>query len=269
MPAEPTQASEDTAQAKLDAAADPEIKPGVVHEPPDDGVPSRDADIPPTRPGPGISSRPLHLGQVVARESKPALEAPKRASATSIEVLAPPLTYPDDGPTSLWLRRIDNYLGTAEQAVLFAILVIVVLTASTHAILEKATHQGLWWSFDVIRGGTFSMAMIGAAYATQQQRHLAMDLISKKLLPRNRLVLASILEIFTIVVCVMLARSGLHQVDAYGTETGRHLIDAKNLVMFLPIGAALIAIHAAIHLLIHIDYLVRGKLPPERMRTGH
>jgi len=219
------------------------MKPGVSKE----AVPQA-ADIPPTR-----------------QHDAP----PKRPSAAAIEGLAGEPTYPDDGTISMWLRRFDTYLGIGEQVVLFAILVIVVLTASAHAILEKATHEGLWWSFDVIRGGTFSIAMIGAAYTTHHQRHLAMDLISRKLSHRNRLVLAAILEVFTIAVCIMLARSGWHQVEAYGQETGRHLIDAHILVTFLPIGALLIAIHAGLHLLIHIDYLARGKTPPERMRSAH
>ncbi len=250
VPTPPTRASVDLEQARKEALADPDMKPGTVHEPKpeSDGVPAGEAVIPKTRP----------------HESQPGT----RPSQTSMESLTP-VTYPDDGPASKWLRKVDHLLGIAEQGVLFAILVIVVLTASTHAIKEKLTHQGLWWSFDVIRGGTFTIAMVGAAYATQQQRHLAMDLISRKLPPRARLMLAAVIEIFTIVVCIMLMRSGYHQVAAYGTETGRHLIDAKTLVMFLPIGAALISVHAFLHLLIHLDYLVRGKTPPERMRSAH
>jgi hypothetical protein len=37
----------------------------------------------------------------------------------------------------------------------------------------------------------------------------------------------------------------------------------------LPIGAGLISTHAFIHLLIDVDYLRRGKLMPERARSGH
>jgi TRAP-type C4-dicarboxylate transport system permease small subunit len=215
-----------------------------------DGVPKRDADIPATRPH--ESARDL-----------------KRPSATSMDQLAQPTVFPDDGPLSAGIRKFDHYLGIAEQAMLFGILVIVVLVASTHAIKEKITHLGLWWSADVIRGGTFTLAMVGAAYATQQQRHLAMDLISKKISPRYRLLLASAIEIFTIVICAMLMYSGYHQLGAVGVETGEHLIQAKQIVVFLPVGAALIALHAFLHLIIHLDYFARGKVPPERARSGH
>ena len=250
VPAEPTRASQDLEAAAREAAADPNMKPGVVHEPPDDdGVPKGEAIIPATRP----------------HESQPAM----RSSAVSIDALAQPTTFPDDGPLSAGIRKLDHFLGLAEQAALFAILVIVILVASTHAIKEKITHLGLWWSADVIRGGTFSLGMIGAAYATQQQRHLAMDLLSKKISPRYRLLLASAIEIFTIAVCCMLIYSGWRQIDAAGTETGRHLFQAKSIVIFLPIGGALIALHAFLHLIIHLDYFARGKIPPERVRSSH
>ena len=234
VPAEPTRASQD-----LDAAAR-EAR---------DGVPKGEVIIPATRP----------------HESQPKM----RSSAVSIDALAQPTTFPDDGAVSAGIRKLDHFLGLAEQAALFAILVIVIVVASTHAIKEKITHLGLWWSADVIRGGTFSLGMIGAAYATQQQRHLAMDLLSKKIPPRYRLLLASAIELFTIAVCCMLIYSGWRQIDAAGTETGRHLFQAKSIVIFLPIGAGLIALHAFLHLIIHLDYFARGKIPPERARSGH
>jgi TRAP-type C4-dicarboxylate transport system permease small subunit len=195
-------------------------------------------------------------------------EPPQRPSQSLLDINAP-LTFPDDSALSGFIRKLDNYIGIGEQAILFAILAMVVLTASANAIIEKATEQGLWWSYDVIRGGTFAVAMMGAAFATHQSRHLAMDLISRSLPRRARLVLQCILELFTIVICCVLARSGLHQLDFAGDETGRHLLEAKQIAMFLPVGAGLIILHSFLHLLIDIDYLARGKLLPERARSGH
>jgi TRAP-type C4-dicarboxylate transport system permease small subunit len=173
------------------------------------------------------------------------------------------------GVGSRRVRKIDYALGKIEQAALFAILAIVVFTAATHAIKEKLTEQGLWWSFDIVRGGTFSIAMIGAAFATQQSRNLAMDLVSRRLHPRARLVLAIVLSAFTIVVAAILRRSGQHQVEQIVNETGEHLFDKRDVVRFIPIGCTLIIIHAFLHMAIDVDYLLRNKLPPERARSGH
>ena len=120
----------------------------------------------------------------------------------------------------------------------------------------------------MVRGGTFTIAMFAAAFATHQQRHLAMDLVSRRLTPRNRLILGALLKVFTIVIALILFRSGLHQRDHVG-GTGDEFVSDKTIVTMLPIGAALIILHSFLHIVIDIDYLVRGKLPPERARSGH
>lgn len=187
---------------------------------------------------------------------------------------APAIRFPDDGPLSAALRKLDHGLGVAEQAVVFALLALVVSVAALAAIHDRVSseHLGRWWHY-IVRGGTFSIAMFAAVYATQQQRHLAMDLISRKLSPRGRLVLGVALKILTIAVVSLLYQSGLHQRDvAGGSESlgvfGFRINDA-DIVTTISIGAAMIAVHSLLHLIIDVDYLIRGKLPPERARSGH
>ena len=181
--------------------------------------------------------------------------------------LAP--TFPDDSAASALVRKVDNGVGLIEQGLLFGLLAAVVVTAATAAIYDKVLHEhlGRWW-FTVVRGGTFTIAMLAAAFATHQQRHLAMDLVSRRISPRARLVLGMILKIFTIVIAVLLFRSGMHQRDHVG-GTVEEFVSDKSIVTMLPIGAALIILHSVLHIVIDIDYLVRGKLLPERARSGH
>jgi TRAP-type C4-dicarboxylate transport system permease small subunit len=179
-------------------------------------------------------------------------------------------TFPDDGPVSSWLRRADHALGTCEQLVLFALLAAVVLTAAIAALSDHVLGIRFGrWSFDVVRGGTFSMAMIGAVFASHQQRHLAMDLISRRLPPRGRLVLRVVLALFTVFIAVLLVRSGMHQLATVGDEGGEHFISTHSIVLFMPIGAVLIIVHTLLHMVIDLDYLARHKTPPERMRSAH
>lgn len=177
--------------------------------------------------------------------------------------------FPDDGPLSHNVRAVDGWLGNIEQVLLFALLAAVVLTAASAALSDKLFHHALgrWW-FDVVRGGTFSIAMMGAVFATHQQRHLAMDLISRKLSPRGRLILGIILKLFTIAIAIILYRSGMHQREHVG-GSAEQLVSDKTVVTMLPIGAALIILHSVLHIIIDVDYLARGKTPPEKARTGH
>jgi TRAP-type C4-dicarboxylate transport system permease small subunit len=211
------------------------------------------ADVPPTRP-----------------HTAPGAPAPAGALALAAE----PTTFPDDGPLSRRVRKVDDLIGRIEQGFVFGLLALVVTVAAAAALHDRimSSHMDRWWHY-IVRGGTFATAMFAAVFATQQQRHLAMDLVSRRLTPRGRLVLGVALKLLTIGVALLLFRSGLHQrAVAGGSEhldfLGLRIIDA-DVVATISIGAALIALHSLLHLLIDVDYLVRGKLPPERARSGH
>lgn len=238
-----------------DEAANPAGLPADA----DDSAIPIEANVPPTRrqTAPSVVAEPSPVA-LAALATHPEAEAEDAAA------------FPDDGPLSSWLRRADHALGVAEQAVLFVLLGAVVLTAAAAALFDRVigVQLGRWW-FDIVRGGTFSIAMIGAVFASHQQRHLSMDLVSRRLPPRGRLVLRVALAVFTIVVAGLLVRSGLHQLDTVGEESGEHLISTHSIVMFMPVGAGLIIIHTLLHMVIDLDYLARGKTPPVRMRSGH
>jgi TRAP-type C4-dicarboxylate transport system permease small subunit len=181
--------------------------------------------------------------------------------------LGAPLTYPDDGPLSGFARRIDTWIGRAEQVVLVAIFVIVVLTAASHALLDRLADYRLEFKDHVIRAGTFAMAMLGAAFASHQARHLSMDLVSRRLSPRARLFLKVALAAFTITVVAIVVRSGLHLIDREKYED--ELLSTRRVGYLIPLGGGLIILHTILHAIIDIDYIVRRKTPPERMRSAH
>lgn len=191
------------------------------------------------------------------------------------DAVGPEALFPDDGKLAKRIRQADRMLGAIEQGVVFGLLVVVVVVAASAALADKVAHHqlGRWWHY-VVRGGTFSIAMFGAVFATFQQRHLAMDLVSRQLSRRGRLILGVLLKLFTIAICCLLFRSGLKQREVVGgTETlnvfGWFHVNDSDIVTTMPIAAALIIAHCLLQLLIEFDYLARGKLPPERARSGH
>src|SRR5689334_2219529 len=111
------------------------------------------------------------------------------------------------------MRGIDAWLGRIEQVALVALLATVVLTAAGHALLDRIAGVRLEFKDQVVRAGTFAIAMLGAAFASYQARHLSMDLVSRQLSPRARLFLKVILALSTIAIVVVVVRSGLHLID--------------------------------------------------------
>ncbi|HET9991932.1 MAG TPA: hypothetical protein VFQ65_25560, partial [Kofleriaceae bacterium] len=114
-------------------------------------------------------------------------DPPVRESHLTID--PEPTRFPNDSKLSGTVRKIDHAVGLAEQGLVFGLLALVVIVASLAAIHDKLTtdHLGRWWH-TIVRGGTFAIAMFAAAFATQEQRHLAMDLVSRKLTTKGRLI---------------------------------------------------------------------------------
>lgn len=206
-----------------------------------------------------------------ASPASPGEAALPHGSAVSID--PEPARFPDDGNVSRIVRKIDHAVGSAEQGLLFGLLALVVVVAAAAALSDKVGHHqlGRWWHY-IVRGGTFSIAMFGAVFATYQQRHLAMDLISRNLTPKGRLILGTALKLFTIFIAYLLFHSGMKQREVVGgTEDlsvfGIFTLNDADIVTTMPIAAAMIIFHSLLHIIIDVDYLARGKTPPERMRA--
>jgi TRAP-type C4-dicarboxylate transport system permease small subunit len=193
-------------------------------------------------------------------------EPPARASHLDLEA---PTTYPDDGPLARTVRQIDAWIGRGEQIVLVALLATVVLTAAGHVLLDRLADYPLRFKDDVIRGGTFAMAMLGAAFASHQARHLSMDLVSRRLSPRARLFLKVVIALFTIAIVLILVRSGFRLIDKERSLKSEHLLSSVAIAHLIPIGGGLIILHTVLHAIIDVDYIARRKTPPERMRSAH
>ena len=244
--------------AHTDGSADMADAEKAAEEAEGDAVVEPAKDVPKTRKQDALPKDPV--------PPAPA-EPPVRASQLDLHAR---MHYPDDGPFAKKVRGFDDVIGKAEQIVLVAILAAIVLTGAGHALLEKFAHIRIPFKDDVIRGGTFAIAMIGGAFATHQSKHLSMDLLSRRFSPRNRLFLKILLSLFVLFVLVMLIRSGLHNIDNEKQFRAEDkLVSRVRIAWLIPIGGALMMLHTALHIIIDVDYLRRRKTPPERMRSGH
>jgi TRAP-type C4-dicarboxylate transport system permease small subunit len=212
----------------------------------------------------GIALLAMHLKRVKQVAEEPV--------APDQDPLTAKLTYPDDDKLTAIVRSSDEMLGKFEQIVLVALLASVMLVASISTLADKIADAHPFGHFkdDAIRGGTFAMALIGAAFAMHQGRHLSMDLISRRLRPRARLFLKVMLALFVMFIVLLAVRAGFHTIAKEAEFASEDkLITPVRLAYLVPIGGALIIVHTALHTIIDLSYIVRRKTPPEKMRTGH
>ena len=146
------------------------------------------------------------------------------------------------------------------------------VVAASHALADKIAGVDLYGNLkdDIIRGGTFAMALIGAAFATHQGRHLAMDLVSRRMSPRSRLFLKVFLALFTMFMVALLIRASFHTIATEEEIPQKDkLLTPVRIAYLIPIGGVMIIFHTLVHMVIDLDYIIRGVTPPEKMRTGH
>lgn len=219
-------------------------------------MPAKEADIPATRKQ---EQRP--------EPPKEDAEPPPRMSSMELHA---PLSFPDDGPFAKKVRAVDNAIGKGEQAVLVFMLAMVILFGAGGAILKLA-HVHMPYKDDVIKTGTFAIAMLGGAFASHQMKHLSMDLLSRRFSPRNRLFLRITLSLFVIFVLILLIKSGFANIEneKQFQQAGEYLVSRVKVAWLIPIAAFMMIVHAILHIILDIDYIARGKVPPERMRSGH
>lgn len=189
----------------------------------------------------------------------PTGDPPQRISERDLHA---PLSYPDDGPLATKLRAVDALIGSGEKIALVAALVFMVVAAAADALADKLAGGHVELKEHAIIFSTFFIAMVGTAYATQQTRSLAMDLVSRRISARARLFLKVVLALFTIFILVIVINAGNNNLE--GKEDFPRLI-----AWLIPIGGGLVIFHTVLHLLIDVDYIIRRKTPPERIRSGH
>jgi C4-dicarboxylate transporter, DctQ subunit len=99
-------------------------------------------------------------------------------------------------------------LHRVEDALLAALLLLLVLLATAQIGLRIFFETGLIWAEPLSRIGVLWLALLGALGATRQRQHIAIDAVPRLMGPRVRRVLWSITQVAAGVVAGLLAWYG-------------------------------------------------------------
>lgn len=162
------------------------------------------------------------------------------------------------------LRRINGAVGFLEQVALAVLLLVLIGVGTTQALTDQIANKTFAWSAEVIRYTVFYIAMFGAALASQQLRMISMDVLTRLFGPRGKAVLRIATGVMVISVCLLLVLGGLDARESTAKLSSNYeLISPATGLLALPLGAALIAFHFALHAIMDATYLFLGITPPE------
>ena len=100
------------------------------------------------------------------------------------------------------LLRISHWL---EDLALVAILSALMLLAASQIILRLGFDYGFVWSDELLRLLVLWIAMLGSLAASRERKHIRIDVLSRFLPERGKLVAGAATDLFAAVVCGVLA----------------------------------------------------------------
>lgn len=175
------------------------------------------------------------------------------------------------------LTRLDRFLVKFEEVLLALLLVSLIVLAATQVLLRNIWSTSIDWADVTLQNATVLIALLGAAIATSEGRHLNIDLVGRTLRGRRRLALNVLIGIFGVIICALLTRGGwqtyranfepwLANVPA-GWSTMRLLQQELSEGSFpqwlsqlmLPFGFGLIGLHFFLRLARDLSWLVGGE----------
>ncbi|MFQ5893692.1 MAG: TRAP transporter small permease [Nitrospinota bacterium] len=105
------------------------------------------------------------------------------------------------------LQRLDDWLAAIEGWSLIGLVSLMVVLAFAQVVLRNFLRLGLPWADIVLRHMVLWAGFLGASLATQQGRHIAIDVVSRFLPPTARRWMAAALNAAACAIAVLLARA--------------------------------------------------------------
>ena len=107
-----------------------------------------------------------------------------------------------------FIRGLSDAIALIEKAIITALLAAMVLLAFLQVFLRNVFATGLLWADPFLRHAVLWVGFFGASLATQQEKHINIDLFTRFLPPRSTNIIRIATNLFAGVVCWFLARAG-------------------------------------------------------------
>lgn len=163
------------------------------------------------------------------------------------------------------LLQILGRLGRwAEDILLVGLLAVMIGLAALLILLRNVFGSGLLWGDELLRILVLWLGLLGAVAASRDDNHIKIDVLSKLLPQRIRLAARMLLDLFTALVCGIIAWHAGRFVQmelAFGAPAlGR--FPAWIFESILPAAFGLIAYRYAVYFLLHLRRLLAKKASP-------
>ena len=146
--------------------------------------------------------------------------------------------------TRRWLDRLSRVTARVEDSLLVLIVTTLIVIAALQIFLRNFLNIGLVWGDPLLRPLVLWVGMLGAMVASRTENHIAIDLLSRFLSRRWKVLARILTDLFTVIVCALMSYYSLVFVR-YEYQDGTPLVGnvpAWAAEAILPVGFALIGL---------------------------
>jgi len=153
--------------------------------------------------------------------------------------------------------KIDHSIAFVENTLIIIILTVMVLMAFLQVLLRNFFETGILWGDVFLRHLVLWVGFLGASLATREEKHINIDILTRVIPKKYVPFVKIIVDIITIVICVLLAKAGYTFVH-YEMEANTILfqnIPAWYFQIIIPVGFSLIGFRFFLKLLEQLQSL--------------
>jgi len=143
------------------------------------------------------------------------------------------------------LKRIRQIILHVEDGIMALLLSAMILLAAGQILLRNLFDSGFLWADPTLRLLVLWITMLGAIAASRENRHIRIDLFSRFLSGRTKKIILSITDLFTALVCGVIAWHGGRFVY-FEWQDGNQLFGSLPAWLgeiIIPIGFGLLTLH--------------------------
>ena len=164
------------------------------------------------------------------------------------------------GKLAVRLQQLIRITHHVEDGLLIVLLAGMIGFAVTQIILRNVFGGGLTWAGPLLRILVLWVGLMGAMVATRQDNQIAIDVLTRFLSPKLKLLTRVIVDLFTTIVCAVIAYHAYRFVISEYEEGTIAFAKAPAWVfeLILPIAFAIIGWRYLIYAIDHGRKLIMG-----------
>jgi len=107
-----------------------------------------------------------------------------------------------------FINAVSNALSWIERSLLVLMLAVITLLAFLQVILRNVFSEGILWADPLLRHMVLWMGFLGASLATQKEKHITIDLMTRFFRPPLTHLIRIATNLFASGVCWFLSQAG-------------------------------------------------------------